>query len=81
MAKEIKKIPVTDQEQAATIINRLSQQYDMTQDTTRHQLHVSNEQYAAYYDVEEGAVKLEAIHPSVTKEEIEEFLMGFPPFF
>ena len=24
-------------------------------------------------------VKLEAIHPSVTKEEIEEFLMGFPP--
>ena len=70
-----------DQEQAALIINRLSQQYKMQTDTRRHQLHVSNERYAAYYDVQEGMVKLEAIHPSVTKEEIEELLMSFPPFF
>ena len=62
-------------------INRLSQQYDMKPDTTRHQLHVSNDQYAAYYDAEEGVVKLEAIHPSVTEEDIKEFLMNFPPFF
>lgn len=63
------------------LINRLSQQYDMKPDTTRHQLHVSNDQYAAYYDVEEGVVKLEVIHPGVTEEEIREFLMNFPPFF
>jgi hypothetical protein len=81
MANEIKKIPVSDQAQAVTIINRLSQQYDMKADTTRHQLHVSNDQYAAYYDAEEGAVKLEVIHPNVTEEEIREFLMNFPPFF
>ncbi len=81
MAKEVKRIPVTGQEQAAIIINSLCQQYDMKQDTTRHQLHVSNERYAAYYDAEEGMVKLEAIHPSVTEEEIREFLMEFPPFF
>jgi len=81
MAKEIKRIPVTDQEQAAVIINRLSQQYDMQQDTARFQLHVSNKHYAAYYDSVEGVVKLEVIHPDVTAEEIEEFLMTFPPFF
>ena len=81
LATEIKRIPVGDQMEAVTIINRLSQQYDMQPDTTRHQLHVANEQYAAYYDAEEGVVKLEVIHPNVTKEEIEEFLMGFPPFF
>jgi hypothetical protein len=81
MATTIKTIPVKGQEQAALIINQLSQQYDMLSDTTRHQLHVSNQRYAAYYDAQEGAVKLEAIHPSVTKEEIEEFLMNFPPFF
>jgi hypothetical protein len=81
MATEIKRIPVPDQEQAVMFINRLSQQYDMKPDTTRHQLHVSNDQYAAYYDAEEKVVKLEAIHPSVTEEDIKEFLMNFPPFF
>jgi hypothetical protein len=81
MATEIKRIPVEDQQQAVMIINRLSQQYDMQADTMRHQLHVANGRYAAYYDALDGAVKLEVIHPDVTKEEIEEFLMGFPPFF
>jgi hypothetical protein len=81
MATEIKRIPVQDQMEAVTIINRLSQQFEMEPDTTRHQLHVANEHYAAYYDAEERVVKLEVIHPGVTKEEIEEFLMGFPPFF
>lgn len=81
MAKEVKRIPVSGQEQAAIIINRLCQDYDMKADTTRHQFHVSNEKYAAYYDSEEGVVKMEVIHPSVTEEEIREFLMEFPPFF
>ncbi len=81
MATELKSIPVQDQEQAVSIINRLCQQYDMQTDTTRHQLHVSNDRYAAYYDAEEHLVKLELIDPSATKEEIEEFLMTFPPFF
>lgn len=81
MATTIKSIPVRDQEQAVLIINRLSQQYNMRADTMRHQLHVSNGRYAAFYDAQEGMVKLEAIHPAVTKEEIEEFLMSFPPFF
>jgi hypothetical protein len=81
MATEIKRIPVSDQGQAVSIINRLSQEYDMKADTTRHQLHVANQQYAAYYDAEEGVVKLEVIHPSVTEEEIREFLINFPPFF
>ena len=81
MSKELKKIPVTDQAQAFSIINELSQKYDMKQDTTRHQLHVANDNYAAYYDAVEGVVKLEVIHPSVTEEEIREFLMEFPPFF
>jgi hypothetical protein len=81
MATELKRIPVENQEQAAMIINRLSQQYKMESDTKRHQLHVSNPQYAAYYDAEDGVVKLESIDPSMTKEEIEEFLMTFPPFF
>jgi hypothetical protein len=81
MATTIKTIPVGDQERAALIINQLSRQYNMEPDTQRHQLHVANERYAAYYDAQEGVVKLEAIHPSVTKEEIEEFLMNFPPFF
>lgn len=81
MAKEIARIPVSNQEQAAIIINRLCQEYDMKQDSTPSQLHVSNGKYAAWYDAEEGVVKLEAIHPSVTEEEIREFLMEFPPFF
>jgi hypothetical protein len=81
MATEIKRIPVQDQAEAVTIINRLSLQYDMLPDTMRHQLHVTNDRYAAYYDAEERVVKLEVIHPEVTKEEIEEFLMTFPPFF
>ena len=81
MAKELRRIPVADQQEAVSFINRLSQQYDMRPDTTRHQLHVSNEQYAAYYDAEEGVVKMEVIHPGVTEEEIREFLMEFPPFF
>lgn len=81
MATELKTIPVQDQEQAVSVINRLCQQYDMQTDTTRHQLHVSNDRYAAYYDADEHLVKLELIDPNVTKEEIEEFLMTFPPFF
>ncbi len=81
MAKEIRRIAVADQEEAAILINRLCQQYGMQQDTTRHQFHVSNDRYAAYYDSEEGVVKLESIHPSTTEEEIREFLMEFPPFF
>lgn len=70
-----------DQEQAALIINQLCRQYEMKSDTMRHQLQVSNDRYAAYYDAEDGVVKLEVIHPSVTEEEIREFLMEFPPFF
>jgi len=81
MAMEVKRIAVTDQEQAVVLINKLSQQYDLKPDTARHQLHVSNDRYAAYYNAEEGYVKLEAIHPDVTEEEIKEFLMTFPPFF
>jgi len=81
MAREIKRIQVKDQQQAAVIINQLSQQYELKSDTARHQLHVSNGRYAAFYDAEEGVVKMEAIHPGVTEEEIKEFLMEFPPFF
>lgn len=81
MAKPIKTIPVGGQDQAALIINQLSRKYNMTSDTQRHQLHVSNQRYAAYYDAQEGVVKLESIHPSTTKEEVEEFLRNFPPFF
>jgi hypothetical protein len=81
MAREIKQIPVKDQQQAAVIINQLSRQYDMKSDTQRHQLHVSNGKYAAYYDADEGVVKMEVVHPGVTEEEIKEFLMEFPPFF
>ncbi|MDR3713157.1 MAG: hypothetical protein P4L51_10110 [Puia sp.] len=81
MAKEIKKIPVADQAEAAAIINGLSRQYDMKQDTSRFQLQVANDRYAAYYDKEEGVVRLEAIHPETTEEEIREFLINFPPFF
>jgi hypothetical protein len=81
MSRELKRIPVEDQQQAVSIINRLSQQFDMLPDTQRHQLHVANDQYAAYYDADENVVKLELRDESVTKEEIEEFLMGFPPFF
>jgi hypothetical protein len=80
MAKEIKRIPVKDQQQAATIINQLSQQYEMKSDLTRHQFHVSNGKYAAYYDAGEGVVKMEVVHSGVTEQEIEEFLMEFPPF-
>jgi hypothetical protein len=81
MAREIKQIPVRDQQQAAVIINQLSQQYEMKSDATRHQFHVSNGLYAAYYDADEGMVKMEVVHPGVTEEEIREFLMEFPPFF
>ena len=81
MSTEIKRIPVRDQEHAVTIINHLCQQYDMLPDTQRHQLHVANHHYAAYYDADESVVKLELRDESVTKEEIEEFLMTFPPFF
>jgi hypothetical protein len=81
MAREIKRIQVKDQQQAAVIINQLSQQYEMKSDTQRHQLHVSNGRYAAYYDADEGVVKMEVVHPGVTEEEIREFLMEFPPFF
>jgi len=81
MVKELKRIPVTGQEEAFQIITRLSQQYDLKQDATRHQFHFSNEHYSAYYDAEENVVKMEAIHPSVTEEQIREFLISFPPFF
>jgi hypothetical protein len=81
MAKEIKRITVRDQAQAVAIINQLRQQYDMSADTARHQLQVSNGRYAAYYDAEEGVVKMEVIHPGVTEEEIREFLMELPAFF
>lgn len=81
MSREIKRIHVRDQGHAAAVINQLSQQYDMKADTQRHQFHVSNKHYAAYYDAGEGVVKLEVIHSGVTEEEIREFLMEFPPFF
>jgi hypothetical protein len=80
MTKELKRFPVQSQEQAFNLITKLSQKYNMQQDVTRHQFHVSNEHYSAYYDAEEHAVKVEVIHPSVTEEQIKEFLMEFPPF-
>jgi hypothetical protein len=81
MTTEIKRIPVTDQEQAFQIITKLSQQYDLKQDATRHQFHFANEHYSAYYDAEENVVKVESIHPNATEEQIREFLIKFPPFF
>jgi hypothetical protein len=80
MTKELKRFPVQSQEQAFDLITKLSQKYNMQQDVTRHQFHVSNEHYSAYYDAEEHAVKVEAIHPNVTEDQIREFLMEFPPF-
>ena len=81
MSTELKKIPVESQEQAFQLINKLSLQYNMQQDANRHQFHVSNEHYSAYYDSEENVVKMEAIHPNVTQEQIREFLINFPTFF
>jgi hypothetical protein len=81
MPKELKKIPVTSQEQAFQVINRLSEQYHLQQDPSRHQFHVSNEHYSAYYDAEEKMVRMETLHPNMTEEQIREFLMEFPPFF
>ncbi len=81
MSKELKRIPVDSQEQAFQVINKLSQQYNLQQDASRHQFHMSNERYSAYYDAEEKMVKMEAIHPNFTEEQIKEFLMEFPPFF
>jgi hypothetical protein len=81
MSKELKRIPVESQEQAFQLIQKLSQQYNLQQDASRHQFHVSNERYSAYYDAEEKVVKMEVLHPNMTAEEIREFLMEFPPFF
>ncbi len=81
MSKELKRIPVNSQEQAFQLIQKLSQQYGLKQDASRHQFHVSNEHYSAYYDAEEKMVKVEALGPNMTVEEIKEFLMEFPPFF
>lgn len=81
MIKELKKIPVSGQEEAFQLINRLSQHYGMHQDTHRHQFQVSNDLYSAYYDAEENVVKMESIHPETTEEQIREFLISFPTFF
>jgi hypothetical protein len=58
MSKELKRIPVDSQEQAFQVINKLSQQYDLRQDASRHQFHMSNSRYSAYYDAEEKVVKM-----------------------
>jgi len=81
MVKELKRFPVADQEEAFHLITRLSQHYDLQQDAARHQFHVSNQLYSAYYDAEEKVVKMESIHPETTEEQIREFLIGFPTFF
>jgi len=81
MVKELKRIPVTDQAEAFQIITELSRHYGLQQDAARHQFHVSNELYSAYYDAEEKAVKMESIHEETTEEQIKEFLMNFPTFF
>jgi hypothetical protein len=81
MSKELKRIPVESQEQAFQLIHKLGQQYNLQQDASRHQFHMSNDRYSAYYDAEEKVVKVEALHPHMTAEEIREFLMEFPPFF
>jgi hypothetical protein len=81
MSKELKRIPVDSQEQAFQVINKLSEKYNLQQDANRHQFHMSNERYSAYYDAEEKVVKMEVIHPNMTEEQIKEFLMEFPPFF
>ena len=81
MIRELKKIPVTSQEEAFQLINRLSQHYGMHQDPHRYQFHVSNDLYSAYYDAEEKVVKMESIHPDTTEEQIREFLISFPTFF
>lgn len=81
MAQQLKSIPVSSQEEAFQVINQLSRHYNLHQDPSRHQFHVSNELYSAFYDAEEGLVKMEAIHPETTEEQVKEFLMNFPPFF
>ncbi len=81
MASAIKQIPVNNIDQALTIINALSNQYQMTAPDPDRPLEVSNEDYKAYYDPEKSKVILEAAHSSVTEEQIKEFLINFPPFF
>lgn len=81
MSKLLKTFHVKTQEEAFLLINRLSEQYHMQQDSTRHQFTVSNGRYSAYYDADENMVKIEALHPHTTEEEIREFLLNFPPFF
>jgi hypothetical protein len=81
MASPIKQIPVNNKDQALTILNALSNQYQMTAPDPDRPLEVSNEDYKAYYDPEKRKVILEAAHSSVTEEQIKEFLINFPPFF
>jgi len=81
MIKELKRIPVSDQAEAFQVITALSRHYGLEQDAARHQFHVSNELYSAYYDAEEQVVKMESIHPETTEEQIREFLINFPTFF
>lgn len=79
--RELKRIPVSGEEEAFQLITHLSQHYNMHQDAHRHQFLVSNDLYSAYYDAEENVVKMESINPETTIEQIEEFLMDFPTLF
>jgi len=79
--RELKRIPVSGEEEAFQLITHLSQHYNMHQDADRHQFLVSNDLYSAYYDAEENVVKMESINPETTIEQIEEFLMDFPTLF
>jgi hypothetical protein len=81
MAKELKRFPVDNQEQALELINKLSKEFNLAPKSPSRSFEVSNEHYAAYYDAKEKMVKMEAIHPNVTEEQIKEFLINFPPFF
>ena len=80
MATELKRIPVEDQEQALSLIDKLSKEYKLIS-RTGNPFHVSNEDYSVHYDPEENAVIMEAIHPDFTEERVQEFLINFPPFF
>ena len=80
MSRIIKTIPVSDKEQAITVVNTLGEKYDLKPTDPENTLDISSKNFNVYYDSAEGEVKMVALNDDHTEEYIRSSLLAFPLF-
>jgi hypothetical protein len=81
MAEIIKSIPVSGKEEAVSVMNALTDKYQLVLTDPDNSLDASSEKLHAYYDADSGIITIETNDSESVGERLKELLMDFPTFF